>query len=129
MNVRIHWRAILGAYVRMWGFALVVPAIAIAGLLGFAIHDRGFASVAADWRFTVSLLAFKVALYAAFAVIQLALIAALGFVRMLWGPTSWSGISEPQGRTARDCEAGSLSDATAARPLALSAAPDFPSLP
>ena len=129
MTIQVHWRAVLTAYLRMWGWALVIPAVAIGSIIGFAIYDRGLMAVAADWRFTASLLAFKVALYGAFAVIQLAMVAAIGFVKMIHGPTSWSGISERQGRTGRDCEAGSLSGAAAARPLAQAAAPVFPSLP
>lgn len=129
MTICIHWREVLFAYVRVWGLALVIPILVVVFLVGMAVHDRGIASVATDWRFTVSLLAFKVALYAFMAAIQIALAVAVGLVEVLLSPTSWSGISERRARTGRDCEAGSLSDAAVARPLALPAAPDFPSLP
>jgi len=87
MTIHIHWRALLSAYVRMWGALLLIPLAFITLALGFMIYDTGSVSgIFMDWKFTLQLLAMKAAIYGAFAAIQMLIVAAVNLYELLLRP-------------------------------------------
>lgn len=120
MTIRVNWRALFAAYLRMWGLWLIIPIVFTVGAIGFSIYDIGAAHL--RWEGVLYILAIKAALYGTLAIIQLAIVAAVNLYDLLIGPT-FSGTSAFREQTDPYCAAGSSSGAAVAAPSARLAAP------